>query len=115
MAEQFVPCMCPACKGSLVTRYTRRKHARLYSDIEVAKKDSGEDKDKDSRSLFTHAQPTLNIDETTDTIDIAVPVCVDDGTEPLSLESPDLSPYRSYATDDEKVILYAPYEYICSI
>ena len=69
----------------------------------------------DSRSLFTHVQPTLNINESTNTIDIIVLVYIDDVTEPLLLESPDLSPYRSYATDDKKVILCAQYEYIYSI
>ena len=57
MAERYVPCTCPACKGSLVTRYTRQKHSKLYSNIEVVKKD----KVKEPSCLFTqfmHAQET---------------------------------------------------------
>ena len=51
MAERFVPCTCPACKGSLVTRYTCEQHTRLYSDIEVAK----EDKDRLKKLIYSCA------------------------------------------------------------
>ena len=27
----FVPCLCPTCKGDLISRHLRRKHAKLYS------------------------------------------------------------------------------------
>lgn len=96
-----MPCTCPSCKGSLVTRYTRRKHSRLFSDIEVVRKYSGDGNDKEPSSLtFTHAHPTA-IDETID-----ISIAEQDETEPLSLDSPDASPSRFYATADEKVIFY---------
>ena len=28
--DQLVPCLCPICKGHLISRYLRRKHAKLY-------------------------------------------------------------------------------------
>ena len=27
-----MPCLCPICKGNLISRHLRRKHAKLYSD-----------------------------------------------------------------------------------
>ena len=107
MAERYVPCTCPACKGSLVTRYTRRKHSKLYSDIKVVKKDSGKDEVKVPSCLFTqftHAQET-NIEKPSsiDTISAVhdeSEIC----TELLSPHSPE-STDTSYSVDDQKVLV----------
>lgn len=29
--DQLVPCLCPTCKGNLISRHLRRKHAKLYT------------------------------------------------------------------------------------
>ena len=101
MAERLVPCTCPACKGSLVTRYTRRKHSKLYTDIEAAKKEKEEVRVEESRCLLAHAQPA-SIDEDISHFDghdeTGVPMM------PISPNSPEFSPDSSSDVEDGNTV-----------
>ena len=100
MAERYVPCTCPACKGSLVTRYTRRKHSKLYADIEVPKDESEEVNVIESRCLSTPAQlTTFEEDNTGGGVD-------DNGGNEIQIspKSAGSSPDRSSADEDGKMV-----------
>lgn len=100
MAERYVPCTCPACKGSLVTIYTRRKHSKLYSDIDGAKR-KREETNKESTCLFTHAQLTTIDEATQETRDTINYVVHDETESPREPSSPD----GSYTVEDGQVFI----------
>lgn len=96
-----MPCTCPACKGSLATRHTRRKHSKLYADIEVTKDEREVVDVNESRCLSTHAQLTTFDEDNTGVDDNSV---YDIQTDSISPSSPGSPPERNNAAEYGKTV-----------